>query len=178
MKYKTHILLLSFLFMLLYSCIEGNHKLDTETIPVSREKGIVEFKIPKDTVFIDEYARGLAYLAKPYFSMGEPKIIVFVEDGEISSLKSDLSNLTAIDFLLYPNLDIDTINQRWFPEYKTEYERTVAFGKKYETAGRKKIRGYIMEYISEYPPLDTILDENKTRKYFFEKSIYVIGSTY
>lgn len=127
----------------------------------------------KDTVFIHEYAKAFVELEEPFFNKEDSKIIVILEVDENYPLKKDLSNEFDIPVEGFHNLSFDTINQKWFNIKKRSYNKCSVFGRKYSTFGNHKMRGYVLEYISENPPMDSISDEKKQRKYYFEKEIFV-----
>jgi hypothetical protein len=133
---------------------------------------LINIELARDTVFIQQYVKGLIVLKNPYFMDVESKIIVVFEDDENFPLMEDLSNELEIPIVAFHNLTFDVENQQWFPEY--DFNKSVAFGKKFNTTGSKKLRGFVLEYITDDPPsLDTIIIDNKHKKHFFEKSIYI-----
>lgn len=166
---RYHIALILIFF---YSCKE-NYKKDLETTP---PQSISSFKIEvaRDTFYSNEYVRGLATLNEPFFKKSTSKIIVVLEADENQPLMKDLSNEYDIPVQGFHNLEFDTINQKWFEDY--DYQKSSVFGKKFKKQGATKIRGYILEYITNEPPIDSIYDKDKVRKYFFEKSIFVRDS--
>ncbi len=164
MRYKYGFLIL-FLF-LFYSC----NKNKENTISVNNNFRF-KIEISKDTVFLNEYVKGIVSLENPFFKKEDSKIVLVLEFDENYPLKKDLSNEYDIPIESYHNLSHDTFNQQWFEEYN--FNKSSAFQRKFSTTGNKTIRGYVLEYISKDPPMDSITDKEKYRKYFFEKEVFV-----
>ena len=139
-------------------------------------KADVVFKIftSSDTVQVNEYLKCYAFLEVPHFKDKDSGIMIFVENDKQNSLKKDLTNEYDLDMDVFLNLTNDTINQKWLDQYN--FDRTAVFGKKFESAGRKTMRGYILEYKGKVPPFDSCVDPKKIKKYYFEREIYVINS--
>ena len=134
---------------------------------------IFEISMSKDTIAKNEYLRCFAYLENPSFKDKDSEIMVFLESNEVYPLEEDLSNEYDIPMEVFINLTLDTINQKWFEGYS--YSKTVAFGRKFSSSGKKKIRGYILEYYDQDPRVlvDSIVEKDKIRRYYFEREIYV-----
>lgn len=79
--------------------------------------------------------------------------------------------------MIYYDLTIDTINQKWFPG--VTHNELVPFGVWFDSIGENYIRGYYQQYYMG----PTELDENGRKidsiigyKTYFEKKIIVIDS--
>ncbi len=166
---RYHIALILIYFC---SCKENDKKNFETTPPQSISHFTIE--VARDTFYSDEYVRGLATLNRPFFKKPTSKIIVVLEADENQPLKKDLSNEYNIPVQGFHNLAFDTINQKWFKSY--DFKKTSVFGKKYKNQGQRMIRGYIMEYITKEPPIDSIYSNDSVKKYYFEKKIYVKDS--
>lgn len=157
--------LMFFGLFFLVACKENNSTISTSDV-------LVKVELARDTIILDNYVKGLVILEKPFFQEVESKIIVVFEEDEKFPLKNDLSNELEIPIVAFHNLSVDIENQEWFPDY--DFNKTSAFGKKFSTTGSKKLRGFVLEYITEEPPsLDTIIHDDKHKKHYFEKEVYV-----
>lgn len=166
---KKYFLLLIF-FSTLFSCKE-----DKGSIEKNNSQAPLRYTIEtaRDTFYSNEFVKALVILNKPFFE--NSKIIVVLEEDENQPLANDLSNEYSIPVQGFHNLEFDTINQKWFEEYN--FQKSSVFGKKFQNQGVNKLRGYILEYITNKPPIDSIYDKEKVRKYFFEKSIFIKDTT-
>lgn len=129
----------------------------------------------KDTVLVGEPVKAIAYLDVPLFKDKKSEIVVAVSAKGSADFKEDFSNMGTVDAKIFDNLKKDSKNQRFFHGYKDNFEHTVAFGKTFPTAGKKVLRGYILEYYRHFSENDSIKREE--RKMFFEKEIYVKDSS-
>lgn len=131
-------------------------------------------EVSSDTVEVNKYVKGMISLKKSYFSDKESKIVVVLEADENVQLKEDLSNEFQIGIEVFQNLNVDTINKKWFDENEYDFNKSVLFGKRFDRVGNKIIRGYVLGYLTEEPPLDSIFPKEKVHKHYYEKDIYVI----
>lgn len=155
-----------FAFVILISIIScKNFDKDNRNIRYS-------IKLAKDTVKVQEPVKAIVYLAAPYFDDKNSKIVVFLELDANQPLKKDLSNYLDIPTVGFHNLENDTTNQKWSSD-KLVYDQTSAIGLKFDKLGRNYLRGYILEYYTGDPLLDSIFDYSKTKKHFFQEEIYV-----
>jgi hypothetical protein len=137
----------------------------------------IEIELNNDTVYKDEFIKGIIRLKKSSFGNENSKIIVAIEDS-LSILKSDLSNERETYLTIFQNLENDTVNKKYFKEY--DLSKTVAFGKKMKITGVRKIRGYVMEFYGinlglEYDITSDSLS-NQRNKIYFEKEITVLSN--
>ncbi|MFS4469615.1 hypothetical protein [Maribacter sp. 2210JD10-5] len=131
----------------------------------------VGFKIEtsSDTIYQGEYAKSFAFLEKPFFK--NSGMVVYMENDDEYSLKEDLSNEYDVNMEIFVNLRHDTINQKWMKG--NDFDKTVVFGKKFDSTGSNTIKGYILEYYNKDLPIDSVFKSKKVKKYYFEKEIYV-----
>ena len=129
----------------------------------------------KDTVLVGEPIKGIAYLDVPLFKGKESEIVVVVSAKGSTDFNEDFSNMDKVELKIFDNLKKDSKNQRFFQDYKDKFEHTAAFGKTFQTAGDKILRGYILEYYETSSRNDSIRREE--RKMIFEKEIYVKDSS-
>lgn len=141
----------------------------------TNDQEVLKIKLAKDTITMNEPLRCIVYLKKPFFENKDSEIMVFLESNENNPLEKDLSNEYDIPMEVFVNLKLDTINQKWFTEDKYPYKTTAAFGRTFSSPGKKKIRGYVLEYYDQNPQtlIDSVIEEDKIRRYYFEKEIYV-----
>lgn len=153
----------------LFSCKNNEVKKIVQNEPIEPR---FEIEISTDTILKNEYLKAIVELKTPFFENDSSKIFVILENDENFPLKEDLSNEYDIPIEGFENLGRDTINQKWFREY--DFNKASTFGRKFSTSGNKKIRGYILEYISKEPPLDSVANKELYRKYYFERDVYVL----
>lgn len=158
------------LTLIFISCQENEKKKFVENKKSTENNVIIE--ISNDTISMNEFVKGIIYIKKSHFNDSKSKIALVLEADENFKLKKDLSNEYQIPIEVFQNLSNDSINQKWFKEY--DFFKSVVFGKKFNESGNKKIRGYVLEYLTEEPPLDSIFPKGKVWKEYFEKDIYVI----
>ncbi len=159
-------LLLTLVISIFIGCL--GEKKDSKDAP----QVVFSVTAASDTITLGEYAKVFAKLKEPYFSNEHSEIMVFMENGDSIPLKSDLSNEYDIDIGIFLNLKHDTINQKWIR--KMDYSKTVVFGRKFSRTGKDTIRGYIMEYLGNIPPIDDgALDSIPVKKYYFEEEVFV-----
>ena len=132
----------------------------------------------KTPIDINENAKLVAELVKPYFEDKNSEIIVIVETGDKNILKSDLSNQREANLAIFQNLGDDTINRNFIEE--TDFKKTAVFGRNFKEPGIKKIRGYVMEYygFEIYPGYDITndtLNSDKVSRTFFETEIEIVS---
>ncbi|WP_425237708.1 hypothetical protein [Ulvibacterium sp.] len=153
-----------------FGCLEENKEKKN-----SKDNPQVVFSVTatSDTVQIGKFAKVFAKLKQPYFTNEESEIMVLMESNDSLPLKSDLSNEYDIDMAVFLNLKHDTANRKWVRNM--DNKKTAIFGKKFSQTGLNTIRGYIMEYLGDMPPIDDgALDTIPVKKYYFEKEIFVM----
>lgn len=133
----------------------------------------VYIEVLNDSIFLGEDVKCLAILDEPYFKTNNSRILVFIQIDDSIPLLEDLSNRDEVSLDVYYNLSYDTINQRWLKEFKSNFDKTAVFGRKFFSSGENYLRGYILEYISDEAPIDTIFNIDEVRKYYFENKIFV-----
>ncbi|WP_417873995.1 hypothetical protein [Xanthomarina gelatinilytica] len=171
LKIFIPILILGLTFI---SCKENNPKEIGENL----YKSPILIEVSSDTIEVNKYVRGMISLKKPYFSEKESKIVVVLEADENVQLKEDLSNEFQIGIEVFQNLNVDSMNKKLFDENEYEFNQSALFEKKFDKTGNKIIRGYVLEYLTEKPPLDSIFPKEKVHKHYFEKEIYVFETNY
>ena len=135
----------------------------------------IEIEFNNDTIFQNDFIKGLISLKKSKFRNKNSKIIVAIEDS-LDILKPDLSNESETVLSIFQNLEYDSINRKFFQDYNLR--KTATFGKKFKNVGSHKLRGYVMEYyeIDLGPDYDLTSDSlsNQRNKIYFEKEITVL----
>jgi len=131
----------------------------------------IKMIIPRDTFPLNKPVKALAILESSIFYEKNSEICVLLpSDGY--SFNEDFSNEEEIKLDTFHNLTIDIKNQKWFPN--VEFRHFVAFGKKYNTIGKKKVRGYVLEYYEQEPDSNDMWREE--HKKYFEIPIYIKDS--
>ncbi|MDD7888277.1 hypothetical protein [Flavivirga sp. 57AJ16] len=125
----------------------------------------------RDTFSFNYPFRAIATTKAPLFKNKKSQISVIVAK-EGFNFNSDFSNEKEIEVDTFHNLTKDIKNQKWF--LKESYPYTVAFGRKFETSGKKIVRGYILEYYEQEPDSNGISKEE--HKKYFEIPIYIKDS--
>ena len=124
--------------------------------------------IPKgDTLSIAEPIRVLAEDGAPVWAKGESYVVLAKEKFNYNN---DFSNEKKVKADTFWCLEKDKLNRKNFPT--ADFKRTVAFGRWFDTPGKKILRGYIGEFYKRKPtPNDSAVKYE--RRVFFEKIIYV-----
>ena len=124
----------------------------------------IQLSISQDTVPIGSYSKVLGYLFAEKFKESELDIFVFDSNESTPFVFSDSKQ----ESFYFENLARDTINQRWYEDYKENFKKMSVFGKLHDKKGNDVIRGYFRERVFNK---DTL-----TNKIFFEIPIYVVDS--
>lgn len=130
-----------------------------------------DLSLVADTISIDEPVVGIVDLTNPVHKDQRVTIKVIVPKDYSINFNNDFSNIQMVEKDTTYNLNIEK-------DYKDQaglsgnYERSVIFGRYYDTPGIKSFRGIIIEYPHH--------DENLTSSleyfeyiYYFDKKIYV-----
>lgn len=129
------------------------------------------FDFNKDTIYLNEPIRGIAYCNSRRIRDYDSQIRVFFH-SESENFNSSFPNDSLIRTRLFDNLKTDTINQKWFTDIDPErYGHVAVFGSRFKNPGKKLLRGYMEEY-SYGPFVDKEID-SMTARVYFEKTIYV-----
>lgn len=128
----------------------------------------VQFDLGKDTIQINEPWLAVCYYYTPIFKKQNSKSVVVLAKNQ-SSFKSDFSNISEVKKDTFFSLRKDIKNRVNFPD--DDFDHTIAFGRWFETSGKKVIRGYLSEFYIQ----NARSDRNKIveKLTFFEKEIYV-----
>ena len=117
----------------------------------------------QDSVNVNEPARFQFYLNSKFYNISDIEVILAYDP---STLNEDFSNIGLIKTDTFPSLDNDGVPHPEIPE-EVPTDRLVDFNLIYETSGKKKIKGALVEY---YYKKDSTRIE---RRLYFEKFIYV-----
>lgn len=124
-----------------------------------------EIILQNDTLYQGEYLKGAVFYHTPIYKGNDGSKTILIIGGNKKNFNKDFSNVKKATKDTFNNLLNDTINQKYFPDDDPGY--SFVFGKKYETSGKKYLRGYITEYYFDG-------NQNKTEvRIYFEKEIYV-----
>jgi|SRR5690554_510077 len=122
-----------------------------------------QFDLGKDTIGRNEPWRAVAFYYTPVYKDNSSKVIVILGD-----FNEDFSNVTKVKQDTFFCLTNDIENQKWFPN--DDPQTTVAFGRWFETTGRKIIRGYLSEFYIDKK------QKHHERRTYFEKEVFVKDS--
>lgn len=124
----------------------------------------------KDTISIAEPLQGLAEDAAPFWESRNSNSYI-VLGKEKHNFNKDFSNLKEVKLDTFVCLKNDKVNNpSSFPDYNPKYG--IAFGRWFDTPGKKILRGYMVEhYKRKATPDDSIV--SRQRRTYFEKVIYV-----
>lgn len=135
----------------------------SDTINISSSY-YAEFDLGKDTIYLNEPWRAVAFLYTSIYNKKEESEVIVV----LGEFNEDFSNMTEVkkdtSFSLYKDVE----NQKWFPE--DNHSTTVVFGKWFETSGQKIIRGYLSEYYKSNN------NEIIEKRIYFDKVLFVKDS--
>lgn len=128
-----------------------------------------DFTPEGDTLSISEPFKALAEDGHPLWKHKNSESYV-VLGKENNNFNSDFSNERQVKADTFFCLEKDIQNRKNFSQFNQR--NTVAFGRWFDTPGRKVIRGYMVEkYTNNKMQKDSILGES--RRTYFEKILYV-----
>lgn len=122
---------------------------------------LVSFPKPKDTVKVNEPLSYMATLITPIY--GEKS---FSRVYLLDSLNQVKSNK------VYHSLLLDSINQEAFPSMKSFYNDCVLFGVIYRSPGKKRIKGYLAEFMLDSFNVEKT-KEHEVNRIYFDMPIFV-----
>ncbi len=129
------------------------------------------FDFNKDTIYLNEPIRGIAYCNSRRIRDYDSQIRIFFH-GESENFNSSFPNDSLIRTDSFDNLKTDSINQKWFTDIDPErYGHIAIFGAWFKNPGKKLLRGYMEEY--SYGPFEKKEIDSMTARVYFEKTIYV-----
>jgi len=146
---------------------------DGDTIP---ELGYhYEIFFEKDTISLQDPVKALINLKEAFFKDRPSSVMVLIPHKDSKNFNADFSNVSNVvkDTIFNLNTEKDYREQADLSGY---YRRSVFFGRYFDTAGLKKIRGIIVEFNSD-KELSSAMDEDyQEHYYYFEKDIFVKDS--
>ncbi|MGJ8684849.1 MAG: hypothetical protein ACSHWW_09500 [Nonlabens sp.] len=137
----------------------------------TRETDYNHFQFNKDTIYLNEPFRAIAVCNSPRLSNynSQTRLFLHTESEEFNIYFPNDSIIRKMEF---KNLETDTINQKWFPNVKTDrYKYVTTFGCYFKNPGNKLLRGYMEEYA--IGPFKDFSSDSITARTYFEKRIYV-----
>lgn len=182
---KKKILLIIILTFNFIACNENNETNNKNKKASEKRKVLHNIITPlKDTVFINEYSKFHLFLVNPYFKGKDSKAMVCLEkkNQDKKVLKEDLSNIDEIETGTFYNLEIDSTNRHLIRKDsfngKSVFDKIVFFGKKFKTPGKKKIRGFLVEYYGDYDPFKFRFksDSGELKEFYIEADVFVKDS--
>ena len=179
---KKNLLFLIVLIFNFIGCV-NNNETNNKNKKSKEKREVLHYIINplKDTVFINEYSKFDLFLANRYFTGKDSKAFVCLEKNNQDKkfLKEDLSNIDDIETGTFYNLEIDSTNRHLIRKDSFNGEsalgRIVFFGKKFKTPGKKKIRGFLVEYYGDYDPFEFKFtsDYGELKEFYFEADVFV-----
>lgn len=127
-----------------------------------------QFDLGKDTIKINEPWLAVCYYYTPIFRNQNSESVVVLAKSP-SSFKNDFSNILEVKKDTFFSLRKDIENRKNFLD--DDIDHTIAFGRWFETSGKKVIRGYLSEFYTKKISSNKIKEIEKLT--FFEKEIYV-----
>lgn len=131
-----------------------------------------EMFFEKDTISLNDPVKALVNLKEAFFKDHSSSIMVLIPHKDSKNFNADFSNVSDVvkDTIFNLNTEKDYREQA---ELSGDYRRSVFFGRYFDTAGLKKIRGIIVEFNSD-KELSSAMDEDyQEHYYYFEKDIFV-----
>lgn len=127
------------------------------------------FHFSKDTLNITEPLRAIAEInTQPLDKYGSTIIVLLAKED--NNFNEDFSNYREVKFDTFLSAAKDTLNRFMFRE--NQYDKVVAFWRKFNTPGKKILRGYVQEKTDSFPYKEDSVGTAYTRT-FFEKEVYV-----
>ncbi|WP_157831476.1 hypothetical protein [Confluentibacter flavum] len=134
------------------------------------------FKIvfEKDTIRLNEPIRAKIDLTTPLFKNKNSNIFVVVPKDYSINFNEDFSNLKEVNLDTTFNLNLENEMKNSIG-LTTDFGKTAIFGRYFNSIGKKKLRGILVEYFYQ----DSITSDSIKLNYFenkryFEKDILVI----
>jgi hypothetical protein len=122
-----------------------------------------------DTISISEPFTGFAEDGFPAWGLANSESYIVLAKEKFNFNK-DFSNESSVKLDTFVCIEKDKVNKDNFPN--CDQRHSVAFGRWFDTPGKKILRGYMMEYYKRKPtPNDSIVKYEK--RTYFEKVIYV-----
>lgn len=129
------------------------------------------FKFNKDTIYLNEPIRGIAYCNSRRIRDYDSQIRVFFH-SENEDFNSPFPNDSVIRKESFGNLKTDSLNQKLFTHIDPKrYGHIAIFGSWFKNPGKKLLRGYMEEY--SYGPFNDKEFDSLTSRVYFDKTIYV-----
>jgi len=123
----------------------------------------------KDTISLGEIAKVHVFLIQSLFNYNSDIEIILPKDDLL--LNDDYSNLFEIETVTFPSLKNDGIPHPDIPNELKPLNHDAEFGLKYDSSGKKRIRGVIIEYINDAKYSDSL--RKKERRLFFDKTFFI-----
>ena len=127
--------------------------------------------LTKDTISISDYYLAYAYCGSPLLREYDSKIKVIVDNT--NTLNKDFSNIDLVKLDTFQYAKIDTIHKADFGNY--DLNKVAAFSGRFDTTGKKTIRGLMIEYTYDFITKDSTKAYAESQTYF-EKEIFVKDS--
>ncbi|PWA06778.1 hypothetical protein [Flavobacterium psychrotolerans] len=137
---------------------------------VSRNSSMIRFKFySKDTISIDKPFAVAVICNSPLLREYNSQIMMLL-GKETNNFNKNFSNDRVVKLDTFNNLNMDKVNKVNFPKANPNY--VVAFGRWFDTPGKKTLRGYMLEYFNRKPTKNDSITGGE-RKVYFEKIVYV-----
>ena len=136
------------------------------------------FKIiyEKDTIKLNEPIKVKIDLVAPLFKNKNSNILVIVPKDYSTNFNEDFSNINAVSLDTTFNLNVEKEMKNALG-LTTDFGKSAVFGRYFNSVGKKKFRGILVEYFYQ----DSITSDSIKLNYFenkkyFEKDIMVLDS--
>ncbi|SEP69223.1 hypothetical protein SAMN05421824_0074 [Hyunsoonleella jejuensis] len=130
----------------------------------------------KDTIKLNEPVKAKIDLVAPLFKNKNSNILVVVPKDYSINFNEDFSNLKEVnlDTTFNLNLEQDMKNTLGLT---TDFGKSAAFGRYFNSVGKKKFRGIIVEYFyKDSITTDSVKVNRFENKKYFEKDIFVLDT--
>tara|TARA_R110000796_G_scaffold24221_1_gene69180 strand:- start:968 stop:1651 length:684 start_codon:yes stop_codon:yes gene_type:complete len=142
-----------------------------------KNKG-THFKIvfEKDTIRLNEPIKAKIDLITPLFKNKNSNILVIVPKDYSTNFNEDFSNINKVSLDTTFNLNLEKEMKNALG-LTTDFGKSAAFGRYFNSSGKKKFRGILVEYFYKDSIISDSIKVNRfENKKYFEKDIFVMDN--
>ncbi|WMI64787.1 hypothetical protein RBH94_12030 [Aestuariibaculum sp. YM273] len=130
----------------------------------------------KDTIKLNEPIKAKIDLVSPLFRNKNSNILVIIPKDYSANFNEDFSNINQVSLDTTFNLNLEKEMKKTLG-LTTDFGKSVVFGRYFNSTGKKKFRGILVEYFyKDSLTSDSIKINRFENKKYFEKDIFVLDS--